>query len=424
MSYRNTKVWASAETVLLVVFFLLDGVGCHSIIESPSRLSTIVLSSPSVLPEPAPSPEGPPSPEGAEPSGVFKMATLGTGVAESGSDREFDSAQAEPVRRDVVSPSLFVPHESPPLTESQQSLARNPLAATRGDSEGTLHTNANLDTGVQPRLPSGHRDAFQRLQAESWDPLADTVWRDDPLDSERTRLSIGETIWEDHKNFYSGQSLGRMAGGFAIGALIANSSMDDGIQRHFQSSVRSANSDEWFESLHASKELGNGTYTLPVFGLAWALGRGFSDSESMSRVGDWGERSIRGFVVGAPAVIVLQQLTGGSRPDETAHQSKWQPLADNNGVSGHAFMGALPFITAAKLSERPQQKAVFYLLSTVAPLSRVNDNAHYPSQVLLGWWMAYLAASAVDSTQSSSSQWSVSPYSSGDSHGLSFEYRF
>ena len=110
MSYRNAKVWASAETVLLVVFFLLDGVGCHSIIESPSRLSTIVLSSHSVLPEPAPSPEGPPSPEGAEPSGVFKMATLGTGVAESGSDREFDSAQAEPVRRDVVSPSLFVPH--------------------------------------------------------------------------------------------------------------------------------------------------------------------------------------------------------------------------------------------------------------------------------------------------------------------------
>lgn len=418
MSYRNAKVWASAETVLLVVFFLLDGVGCHSIIESPSRLSTIVLSSPSVLPEPAPSPEGP------GPSGVFKMASLGTGVAESGSDGELDPTPAEPVPRDVVSPSLFVPNESTPLTESRQTLATNPLAATGRDTEGTLHTDANLDAGVHPKLPSGQRDAFQRLQAESWDPLADTVWRDDPLDSSGTRLSIGEAIWEDHKNFYSGQSLGRMAGGFAIGALIANSSMDDGIQRHFQSSVRSANSDEWFESLHASKELGNGTYTLPVFGLAWALGRGFSDSESMSRVGDWGERSIRGFVVGAPAVIVLQQLTGGSRPDETTHQSKWQPLADNNGVSGHAFMGALPFITAAKLSERPQQKAVFYLLSTVAPLSRVNDNAHYPSQVLLGWWMAYLAASAVDSTQSSSSQWSVSPYSSGDSHGLSFEYRF
>ena len=26
---------------------------------------------------------------------------------------------------------------------------------------------------------------------------------------------------------------------------------------------------------------------------------------------------------------------------------------------------------------------------------RVNDNAHYPSQVMLGWWLAYLSASAV-----------------------------
>jgi hypothetical protein len=133
-----------------------------------------------------------------------------------------------------------------------------------------------------------------------------------------------------------------------VGGAMANSSIDDGIHRHFQSSVRGATSDDWFNSLHASKELGNGMYILPLFATAWAAGKLIPDNALLETSGQWGERSIRGFVVGAPPLIIMQQLTGGSRPTETDESSEWHPFGDNNGISGHAFMGSLPFITAAK----------------------------------------------------------------------------
>ncbi len=110
-----------------------------------------------------------------------------------------------------------------------------------------------------------------------------------------------------------------------------------------------------------------------------------------------GERSLRGSFVGAPPLIIMQQLTGGSRPTETDENSEWHPFRDKNGISGHAFMGSLPFITAAKMTDNRGYKVLFYAGSAIAPLSRVNDNAHYPSQVALG--CGWLIWPRVQSTQ-------------------------
>lgn len=236
--------------------------------------------------------------------------------------------------------------------------------------------------------------------------------------------SLISRMWDDQKNFYSPESLTLLGGGLIIGGAMANSSIDDDVHRHFQSSVRGATSDDWFESLHASKELGNGMYTLPVFATAWAAGELFPDNAFVETSGRWGERSLRGFVVGAPPLIVMQQLTGGSRPTETDESSEWHPFRDNNGISGHAFMGSLPFITAAKLTDNRGYKVLLYAGSTIAPLSRVNDNAHYPSQIALGWWMAYLAASAIDATDNPNSRWHFYPYSTGEGSGMMAEFRY
>jgi len=90
---------------------------------------------------------------------------------------------------------------------------------------------------------------------------------------------------------------------------------------------------------------------------------------------------MRGFLVGAGPVIAGQHLTGASRPSELGKNSHWRPLKDDNGVSGHTFMSALPFITAAKMTDNPFAKLAFYSGSALGPLSRMNDNAHYPSQL-------------------------------------------
>ncbi len=109
-----------------------------------------------------------------------------------------------------------------------------------------------------------------------------------------------ERLWDDQNNFFAPESVALLGGGLVIGGLMANSSTDENIHRHFQGSVRGATSDDWFESLHASKELGNGIFTLPVFASAWMAGELFPDNRLVETTGRWGERSIRGFVVGAP----------------------------------------------------------------------------------------------------------------------------
>lgn len=231
-------------------------------------------------------------------------------------------------------------------------------------------------------------------------------------------------VVNDHRQFYSPESLTWLGGGLAVGAAIANASSDQGIYTHFQTSVRGATSDEWSETLHANKELGNGIYTLPVMATVWAAGECFDAYPAASAFGHWGERSLRSFLVGVPPVLVAQRLTGGSRPGETDHESRWRPTADENGVSGHSFMSALPFINAAKMTDNSWAKTGFYAASLLGPLSRINDEAHYPSQVGLGWWFAYLAATAVDHTEGAHSRFRVQPYYAAAESGAFLEYRF
>jgi hypothetical protein len=94
----------------------------------------------------------------------------------------------------------------------------------------------------------------------------------------------------------------------------------------------------------------------------------------------------------------LQSLLGSGRPDSGV-DSDWIPFKEGHGVSGHAFIGAIPFLSAAEMVENRVLKSLLYAGSTLAGLSRVNDDQHYTSQVLLGWWIAYLAETSVDRSE-------------------------
>ena len=206
-------------------------------------------------------------------------------------------------------------------------------------------------------------------------------------------------VWQDHRNYYSVRGLGRVGIGVAAGAVIANTDTDEKLNDAFQENVRGADSDEWSEYLRAHKDLGDGLYLLPVYGGAMAVGAALDGSECARGFGEWGERSLRATLVGGPPMLLAQRVTGGSRPGERGDASRWRPLTDENGVSGHTFMGAVPFLTAAVMTDNLYAKSTLYAGSTLVGLSRVNDEAHYPSQVFLGWWIAYAATRAVDGTE-------------------------
>lgn len=239
--------------------------------------------------------------------------------------------------------------------------------------------------------------------------------------SQRSELTYSDMVSQqavgavaDLRNFYSGRSLVWLAGGIGAAAAMANTGFDEHFLRDtYVDNVVLASSDEFYEQLHRPKFLGDGIYTIPAFAIAALAEPLIDDLPFGSETAQWGQRSLRTILVGGPPMLGLQWLTGGGRPDETAESSEWQPLRDNNGVSGHSFMGAIPFISAAKMTDDIWLKAGLYAASTLPGVSRINDDAHYFSQVFLGWWLAYLAETAVDHSIGARSTWQIGPSANG-----------
>jgi membrane-associated phospholipid phosphatase len=114
-------------------------------------------------------------------------------------------------------------------------------------------------------------------------------------------------------------------------------------------------------------------------------------------------------------------LLGPERPNDIpGHYSGWQPFEGAHGASGHAFVGAVPLITAANMTDNWLLKGGLYFASTVVGWSRINDDRHYLSQVCLGWYLGYLAARAVNDTQTEDTRYSVMPMLDGDGVGVLF----
>lgn len=236
--------------------------------------------------------------------------------------------------------------------------------------------------------------SLPRLSSDGIDGVAD---REPPwAHSGYPRLArSGYKVVEDYRNFYSCDSLVCLTAAFGAGALMANTGFDTTMQTAWQQSVTPTDLGTFFSDC---KPLGEGRYALPVFGVAAITGIILEGNPSGDIIGEWGSRSLRMFVVGAPPLYVLQLATGASRPVD-GYGSQWHMFNDNNGVSGHAFIGAIPFLAAAEMVENPWAKGGLYVCSTFTGLSRINDNAHYPSQVFLGWYLAFASSVAVSRTE-------------------------
>ena len=270
-------------------------------------------------------------------------------------------------------------------------------------------------------------------------PAAEPVYALPPLDREASlappppelpwtrssypRLSrAGHKVWNDYRNFYDCEGLVCLSAAFGAGAIMANTGFDDTMQTAWQNGVEPTSLGTFFSGC---KDIGEGRYALSVFGVAAATGLVFEGNPFGDVVGEWGSRSLRMFVVGAPPLYVLQLATGAGRPSD-GRGSDWQFFNDNNGVSGHAFVGAIPFLAAADMVESPLLKGTLYVCSTFVGFSRMTDNAHYPSQVFLGWYLAWASSRAVSMTEThfAGMEIRVVPLPTADMGGLAVEGRW
>lgn len=199
-------------------------------------------------------------------------------------------------------------------------------------------------------------------------------------------------ILNDQRNYYSKDRLLRLGLAFGVGATFANSSLDEKIQNHYQDRIRNNDTDAFSKT---AKLFGEGKYLLPL-SLALAI---LSAIEEDYLLGEFGNKTLRSYLVGGVPILAMQRITGSGRSEEHARGSKWCPLDDSNGVSGHAFIGAVPFLVVARMSNNSFVKCVLYAASLATPFSRFNDNAHYVSQAALGWYMAYESTGAVFETE-------------------------
>lgn len=197
--------------------------------------------------------------------------------------------------------------------------------------------------------------------------------------------ALASKVEGDYRAFYlDGPAMARLGAGVLAAGLLANSSADREADEYYRDDLRSPLTDSISD---VARLPGDVLISVPLlFGAYILSGEG--------EVRSWASDTLRAFAVGAPAGLFLQYATGGSRPEEGG--AGWKPFRGNNGLSGHSFTGALPFITAAKRQDSIAVKSVLYGLSVLPGLSRVNDGKHYLSQAALGWYLAYLSAAAID----------------------------
>lgn len=229
--------------------------------------------------------------------------------------------------------------------------------------------------------------------------------------------TITDTVINDYKSFYSAKRWIRIGICFGIGAVAANTNIDSNVQSWYQNDVRSSGTDDFSKNV---KWMGEGTYLIPLSLLTASVK--FFDNESP--VGNWGEHVARAYLTGSPAVLFMQAATGASRPGETNHDSRWRPFNDTNGVSGHAFIGAVPFLTIGKMCSNKYLKYIAYVASAATAFSRINDNDHYLSQIGLGWYMAWESVNAVFDADEQQQNISVVPMLGQNRYGVLVNFKW
>ncbi|MCP4293723.1 MAG: phosphatase PAP2 family protein [bacterium] len=189
------------------------------------------------------------------------------------------------------------------------------------------------------------------------------------------------------KKNYGRRSFVRLGVALAGAAVLAFSGADEVIEGWHRDSVRSNKSD----SLSHFLKFGGERFWFGNWAMVAALD-GWVRSNAFSR---WGRANFEAMAVGLPLLWTVQRGLGANRPSSDDGSPKWKPMKAANSASGHAFIGAVPWLTLARRHNLVPVKKMAQLGSVLTGWSRLNDRKHYLSQIVLGWTIAYNAVAAV-----------------------------
>lgn len=217
-----------------------------------------------------------------------------------------------------------------------------------------------------------------------------------PCHPNEYEMNWGKNVINDIRRdfciYFSEDTLFDFGAAFVIAGVMANTGIDRTIQRSWQEDLRSKTTNNFLKPFNHIGGLSY--YYFPIyFGLM-----GIGHSREHTILGNvayhWAYRGLRTVLLAGVQQVILAPLLGSGRPSRM-QDSKWTPFQHTKGVSGHALHGAIPFLTAAFMTDPPVIRTILFILSAMPGLARINFNAHYASQVLLGWSLAYLSARSV-----------------------------
>ncbi len=207
-------------------------------------------------------------------------------------------------------------------------------------------------------------------------------------------LRVWQVLWDDLCRFYSRRNLLRLGLGFLIGAILANTPLDQWLEEAYRTHVHSETQTAK-AVLQATKKIGDRSVVILAPVAAMSIGLLAPVNPAAATVGAWGIQFARTFLVAAPVTYGASWALGGDRP-KNQNGSQWQPWRGKQyGISGHAMAGAIPFLVMASMSSNPVTQTVLYACSGLTAWSRVDSQSHYPSQILLGWWLSFLGLRVV-----------------------------
>lgn len=212
---------------------------------------------------------------------------------------------------------------------------------------------------------------------------------------------------DDHRRHYQSEVLLDLLPPLLLAGSLANTNADQWIRDTWQDDIRSNTSNDISRVFLRVGDAAQNKISLPIYSITMLAAGYDGDEQHDSAAATWAARSLRANILGGPQAFVLTYGLGSHRPQ--VGSSHWNPDNDNDGVSGHTFYGAVPFLTAARMVEQDHWRYTLYALSVMPGISRINDNQHYTSQVVMGWSLAWLATRTVANSGTNASDFSVTP---------------
>lgn len=218
-------------------------------------------------------------------------------------------------------------------------------------------------------------------------------------------LELKNEVVSDYCLYYRRQGIPYLIGGLSASALMANSHFDTGLNLAWQAHLRNHFTNQFSKEINNYSEITQYPISLPFYFAAWWLSE---DKANLKALNNWSNHCLRTLILGAPQQAALTALLGSGRPEDSP--SYWHWFSRHRAVSGHAFYGAVPLLNLAQQTSSLGLKSTYYALSVLPGLARLNDDKHYPSQVFLGWWLAFSATQIVwssDIVSKKPNSWSV-----------------